>query len=91
MTEYLRKDESAPIHRKYRITTTAELVDAVTDENVDALLRDLEQWLKWHLAVRAIPQDLLPVTMDTVFVWTDDGNPGAGRVTVIVDSEKSEP
>ena len=72
----------------HRITTTAELVAAATDENIDYLMRDLEEWLRWHLVVRTLP---VPVTMGTEFVWTDDGDPGPGTITVAVSEPPTQP
>jgi hypothetical protein len=68
----------------------AELVAVATDENVEDLARDLGEWLRWHLTVRSFPPEVLPVTMDTTFVWNDDGDPGARKVTVVIGPDTTK-
>jgi len=61
-------------NKSYRIETIADLVAAAKDtENPELLIRDIGEWLRWHLALG--PMKELVTMRDQEFIWHDDGRP----------------
>ena len=53
-----------------RITTIAELMDAITLDNHERLARDLLVWVRMSADAKAV----MPKVKQEAFIWTDDGD-----------------
>lgn len=62
---------------KYKITTIKELMDVVSDDNVELLKHDIGEFLDYVLAARYLDPI---ITVQDCFIWNDDGEKGVKLV-----------
>ncbi len=61
--------------KQYPIEKLADITKIVTEENIDALTKDLRAWLDVVVAVREAGMPGLEL-IESKFIWVDDNKPG---------------